>query len=319
MATVMDKIRILGTQSKYDICASTSCSGNPSSLKTKNKNPNWLGSTIASGVCHSYTPDGRCVSLFKVLYTNQCIYNCKYCYTQVCKEKAYFTPQEYANVFMKLYMQNICEGVFLTSAVCGDADRTTRDMLDAVHLLRDQYKFRGYIHFKCLPGVSYSLLKEASMLTDRISINIEAPTKEYLSDIASQKDFNNDIITRQRWLKEIRLRHNLEIGKEVQDYQEDNRSNGCGCSGISYSSEPMRVGKNEWVDENNQIRRSSGYLKKNWDGMLVMNSGQTTQFILGAAGESDFDVLKRFTSSLFLSVQSNRRYSFRTSYSNTFR
>ena len=296
MATVMDKIRILGEESKYDICASTSCSGNPASLKTKNSTPDWLGSTVASGVCHSYTPDGRCVSLFKVLFTNKCIFNCKYCFTQVCKEKASFTPQEYANTFMKLYVQNICEGVFLTSAVCGDADTTTQEMLNAVHLLRDKYHFHGYIHFKCLPGVSYSLLKEAVAITDRISINVEAPTKEYLGEIACQKNYDTDILTRQRWLKEIRTHHNWEIGKEVRDAQEDfqDSSGGCGCgNGYARSNRPMRVGKNEWMDEDQHVRRSTGYLKKNWDDALVMNSGQTTQFILGAAGESDFDVLKR--------------------------
>jgi predicted DNA-binding helix-hairpin-helix protein len=192
---------------------------------------------------------------------------------------------------MKLYMQNIAEGIFLTSAVCGDADSTTKDMLKAVHLLRDKYHFMGYIHFKCLPGTSYYLLKEAVQVADRISVNVEAPTKAHLSEIACQKNYDTDILLRQRWLKEIRFKRNLEIRKINQDFQADH-SEYAESQRDHYALKPSQK-KGEWIDENGEARLSTGYLKGNWDGAPSMNSGQTTQFIVGAARESDYDILKR--------------------------
>jgi len=105
----------------------------------------------------------------------------------VCKKRVSFTPEEYARTFMKLYSMNVLEGLFISSGICGDADETTKQMLETIKLLRFKYNFRGYIHFKGLPGTSYYLLKEAVQLADRISVNLEAPTKEILAEIAEQK------------------------------------------------------------------------------------------------------------------------------------
>ncbi|TFF97275.1 MAG: hypothetical protein EU540_09020, partial [Promethearchaeota archaeon] len=213
MPSTLEKIRILGRNSKYDICASTA-SGRTKKYPTLfGDSKNWIGATASAGICHSYTPDGRCMSLFKTLYTNKCIYNCSYCFSHNCKQKVSFTPEEYARTFMKLYSMNVVEGIFISSGVYGSADQTTEEMLEAVRLLRNKYHFQGYTHFKCLPGLSQHLLKEAIALSDRISVNTEASTKGYLSEIAEQKDFKNDIITRQRWLKQIRLKHNEEVLK----------------------------------------------------------------------------------------------------------
>jgi len=210
-------------QSKYDICASTASSRTDTHpiLKKNNTGQNWVGGAISCGICHSYTPDGRCVSLFKVLYTNRCIYNCKYCFTQSCKQKMSFTPQEYADTFMKLNTMNVTEGLFLSSAVCGNADETTKEMLETLRIIRFKYNFLGYVHFKILPGTSAGLIKEAMQLSDRLSVNLEAPTKEHLGDIAEQKDYDRDILTRQRWIKEIRNYQNREAEKAIEDYQAD--------------------------------------------------------------------------------------------------
>jgi len=188
---------------------------------------------------------------------------------------------------MKLYMQNIAEGIFLTSGVCGDADVTTQQMLQAVHLLREKYKFQGYIHFKCLPGTSYSLLKDAVTIADRISVNVEAPTKEILSDIAEQKNYDTDILTRQRWLKEIRLHHNHGVSKILAE-QGYELPEAC-----IPNKNPDSINSTEWIDEEGLTRRQNGYLRNNWDNAPIMNSGQTTQFIVGAGGESDYSILKR--------------------------
>ena len=213
MPSTLEKIRVLGENSKYDICASTASSRTEKYPSLFGDPKKTIGNTVSAGICHSYTPDGRCMSLFKTLYTNKCIYNCKYCFSHSCKHKMSFTPEEYARTFMKLYSMNVVEGVFISSAVCGSADQTTEEMLEAIRLLRFKYNFGGYVHFKCLPGVSQSLLRDAVSLSDRISINTEASTKEHLSEIAEQKDYYNDIITRQRWLKQIRIRHNEEALK----------------------------------------------------------------------------------------------------------
>ncbi len=274
MPSTLEKIRVLGDASKYDICASTASSRTDKYPKLFGDTKSWIGNTVNAGICHSYTPDGRCMSLFKTLYTNKCIYNCKYCFSHSCKRKMSFTPEEYARTFMKLYSMNVVEGVFISSAVCGSADQTTEEMLEVIRLLRFKYNFGGYVHFKCLPGVSQYLLKEAISLSDRISINTEASTKDFLSEIADQKDFNNDILTRQRWLKQIRIKHNDEALKELRDIEQDNK--------LRYQEKMIKD------------RREDGYKKFRWDGAPILNSGQTTQFVVGAAeNETDYDLLKR--------------------------
>ncbi|MFX0152822.1 MAG: helix-hairpin-helix domain-containing protein [Candidatus Hodarchaeota archaeon] len=274
MPSTLEKIRILGENSKYDICASTASSRSDKYPKLFGKSNNWIGATARGGICHSYTPDGRCMSLFKTLYTNKCIYNCSYCFSHSCKQKLSFTPEEYARTFMKLYSMNVVEGIFISSGVCGSADATTEEMLEAIRLLRFKYKFQGYVHFKCLPGVSHHLLKEAITLSDRISVNTEASTKEHLAEIAEQKDFKNDIIMRQRWLKQIRVRHNEETLKEMKDFKQDKQ--------LDFQEKMIKD------------RRDDGYKKFRWDGAPILNSGQTTQFVIGAAThETDLDLLNR--------------------------
>ncbi|MFX1259957.1 MAG: helix-hairpin-helix domain-containing protein, partial [Promethearchaeota archaeon] len=209
-------------------------------------------------------------------YTNKCIYSCKYCFSQSCKQRVSFTPEEYARTFIKLYSMNVVEGIFISSGVCGSADAATEEMLEAVRLLRFKYHFQGYVHFKCLPGVSRYLLKEAISLSDRISVNIEASTKEYLAEIADQKNFKNDIIMRQRWLKQIRIKHNEETLKIIKDLKKDDKH------------------QLEFQEKMILARRENGYKKFRWDGAPILNSGQTTQFVVGAAeDETDRDLLKR--------------------------
>ncbi|MFX0032953.1 MAG: helix-hairpin-helix domain-containing protein [Candidatus Hodarchaeota archaeon] len=274
MPSTLEKIRVLGENSKYDICASTASSRTKKYPKLFGDSKKWIGATANAGICHSYTPDGRCMSLFKTLYTNKCIYNCKYCFSHSCKQKMSFTPEEYARTFMKLYSMNVVEGVFISSAVCGSADETTEDMLEAIKLLRFKYKFQGYIHFKCLPGVSQYLLKEAISLADRISINSEASSKEHLTEIAEQKDFNNDILTRQKWIKQIRIKHNRDTLKVLKDLKEDFKLN--------------------FQEKMIETHRKDGYKSFRWDGAPILNSGQTTQFVVGAnENETDYDLLKR--------------------------
>ncbi|MBW3012151.1 helix-hairpin-helix domain-containing protein, partial [Candidatus Woesearchaeota archaeon] len=167
-------------------------------------------------ICHTFTQDGRCVSLFKTLLTNECKFDCKYCQNPCAKRKAMFEPDELARTFMSLYVRNYVEGLFLSSGIAKDPDFTTEQMIETVNLIRTKYKFHGYIHFKILPGTSYELIKQASEFADRMSINIEAPNKSRMSEISNVKDFKIDILRRQSWIKHIIKKSKVAAGQTTQ-------------------------------------------------------------------------------------------------------
>ncbi|MBN1924065.1 MAG: putative DNA modification/repair radical SAM protein [Nanoarchaeota archaeon] len=195
----LEKVKILGAASKYDICASSASPRNHSSER--------IGNPCGPGICKSFTPDGRCVTLFKVLYSNSCTHDCKYCMNnnKCSKKVAMFEPQELAQTFMKLYLQNYVEGLFLSSGIVKDSDYTMGLMLDAVRLLREKYLFNGYVHLKVLPGSSLEMVKQAAELSDRLSLNLEVPSKTRMSEISEIKDYKVDIIRRHNYIKRQRL------------------------------------------------------------------------------------------------------------------
>lgn len=203
------KIRILGEAGKWDTCASSA-----SPRKVSVNNNNRIGNTAISGICHSFTENGRCISLFKTLMTNSCIYDCKYCQnsTKCNNRKTMYEPQELAKVFMNLYTRNYVEGLFLSSGVLKNADFTTEKMLEAVRLIRNKYLFKGYIHLKILPGTSKELIKQATEIADRVSVNIEAPNTSRLSMLSDIKNYKTDILRRQAWIK----RTNTPAGQTTQ-------------------------------------------------------------------------------------------------------
>jgi len=184
-----EKIRVLGSAAKYDLCCSS---------YSKDK----------AGICHSFLPDGRCVTLFKTLMTNSCRNDCKYCVNRCnrAKTKVEFNAKEIADITLKLHKQNVIEGLFLSSGISGDEEKTMEDMINAVRVLRYEKKFKGYIHLKIIPGASKYLVNEACKIADRVSINVEACSSSYLNEIASQKDFKNDILKRMLWIKENKVR-----------------------------------------------------------------------------------------------------------------
>jgi putative DNA modification/repair radical SAM protein len=207
---ILEKIKILGESAKYDICAS---SASNRKIKSSTNNDS-IGNVASSGICHSFGQDGRCISLYKTLMSNECAYDCKYCTnSNKCKKKATsFTPSELAKVFMSLYVKNYVEGLFLSSGVIKNPDETTEKMIETINLIRNKYKFNGYIHFKIIPGTSYELIKQASEFSDRLSINLEVPTKSYMSEISTTKDYKIDILRRQAWIKKM----NLPSGQTTQ-------------------------------------------------------------------------------------------------------
>ncbi len=150
------------------------------------------------------TPKGKC-PLYKTLISNKCSYDCKYCSNSTVSKskKADFEPEELAKTFIHLQQKHQLQGLFLSSAVCKDPDKTTEKMLEAASLVRNKYNYQGYIHFKILPGVSFELVKQAAEFADRLSINIECPNKSRLTEISSNKEYKSDILRRQAWIKRL--------------------------------------------------------------------------------------------------------------------
>ena len=178
---IREKLQILADAAKYDV----SCSSSGSNRKNKDKG---LGNT-GSGICHSYTEDGRCVSLLKILFSNVCIFDCAYCVSRRSNDvkRAAFTVQEVVDLTMNFYRRNYIEGLFLSSGIFKSADYTMERMLQVVKKLRLEENFNGYIHLKTIPGASQEIITEAGLYVDRMSINLEMPTEAGLQKYAPEK------------------------------------------------------------------------------------------------------------------------------------
>nr|WP_068888860.1 putative DNA modification/repair radical SAM protein [Pedobacter panaciterrae] len=177
-----EKLNILADAAKYDV----SCSSSGGTRKNNNKG---LGNSHASGICHTYTEDGRCVSLLKILLTNHCIYDCAFCVSRKSNdiERAAFTVEEVVSLTINFYRRNFIEGLFLSSGIFKNADFTMERLLKVVKKLRLEERFHGYIHLKTIPGASEELIKEAGLYADRMSINLEMPTESGLKLLAPEK------------------------------------------------------------------------------------------------------------------------------------
>ena len=179
---LMDKLNILADAAKYDAACT-------SSGLSRSSRPGGLGSTIAAGCCHTFSADGRCVTLLKVLMTNYCVYDCQYCVNRRSHDtpRAAFTPRELCELTIGFYRRNYIEGLFLSSAVIRDPDYTTERMIETLSLLRRAYNFWGYIHAKAIPGADPLLTRQLGLLADRLSVNIELPSERSLSLLAPDK------------------------------------------------------------------------------------------------------------------------------------
>lgn len=182
---IKDKLRILADSAKYDVSCSSSGS--------KRKNENGIGNGHVAGICHSFAADGRCISLLKILMTNSCIYDCKYCANRSSNnvERAIFTPMEIAELTINFYRRNYIEGLFLSSGIIRSPDYTMQKLYETVELLRNKYRFFGYIHVKAIPGANQDLIKMVGKLADRMSINIELPSNDSLRLLAPNKEKDN--------------------------------------------------------------------------------------------------------------------------------
>ncbi len=199
-----EKLCLLGEGTRHDVCAST-------------YSPR---ETPLPGICHAFTQDGRCVSLFKTLYTNYCSHQCNYCTNATnCSQKAKtfsYTPEELASITLSLYRSNYIEGLFLSSGAGRNEDDIMEKMVETVRGLRQKHGFRGYIHLKVLPGASHGHIQEAMELADRVSINLEAPTASHMDEMCATKNYESDILQRQRYIRDLMNAVNLPAGQTTQ-------------------------------------------------------------------------------------------------------
>ena len=183
--TLQQKLAILADAAKYD--ASCASSGGQ---RRDSRDGKGLGSSGGSGICHAYAPDGRCISLLKILMTNFCIYDCAYCVNRVSSrvERARFSVEEVVRLTVEFYRRNYIEGLFLSSGIIRSPDHTMADMVRIARTLREQEGFRGYIHLKTIPDAAPELIDQAGRWADRLSINVELPTEAGLKRLAPEKD-----------------------------------------------------------------------------------------------------------------------------------
>ena len=233
---VKEKLEILADAAKYDV----SCSSSGGNRKNTNKG---LGDSSATGICHSYTEDGRCVSLLKILLTNFCIYDCAYCVTRKSNDiqRAAFTVDEVVDLTINFYRRNYIEGLFLSSGIFKNADYTMERLVRVAKKLRLEHNFNGYIHLKSIPGASDELMREAGLYADRLSMNLEIPTESGLKLLAPDKN-HQDMIKPMAFVK-----------NELIQYKEEKKK---------YRSTPK-----------------------------FAPAGQSTQVIVGATQENDFQII----------------------------
>ena len=246
---LMQKLGMLADAAKYDV-ACTSSGAKRSAVKGQ------LGNAGNAGCCHSFTPDGRCISLLKVLLTNECIYDCAYCVNRRSNEvsRASFTPRELADLTMEFYRRNYIEGLFLSSGVLRSPDYTTELMIESLSILREDYRFRGYIHAKAIPGSSAELIDRLGHLADRLSVNLELPSRQSLALLAPQKN-GSRILAPMRQIRD--------------SIAEDSETRGSVRRHTTYY--PTKA----------LARKASAFAP----------AGQSTQMIIGATPETDYQIL----------------------------
>ncbi len=287
---IQEKLHILADAAKYDVACTSS------GVKRKGQE-GMLGNAESCGICHSFASDGRCISLLKILMTNHCIYDCKYCVNRVSNDvpRATFTPEEICELTVEFYKRNYIEGLFLSSGVLKNPTYTMEKMCETLSLLRTKYAFNGYIHVKTIPGASDELLAAAGFLADRISVNLELPTAEGLKRLAPNKSFQTILKPMKRVSATI-AESRQAIGKS--GYMERSRGNAY-LPGSIFEKNRMRLAQQERYSQGNSslweyahstavpaIVSERGQIRE------FAPAGQSTQMIIGATDENDYTLLQ---------------------------
>lgn len=266
---IMEKLNILSDAAKYDAACTSS------GVDRKN-NGVGMGNTRACGICHSFSADGRCVSLLKILFTNECIFNCKYCVNRSSNDvvRATFTPEEVCTLTMEFYRRNYIEGLFLSSGIIGSPDNTMSLLLETVMLLRNKYHFGGYIHLKGIPGASYDLIEAAGWYADRMSINLELPTADGLKALAPHKSRKN-ILTPMR-----QIQNGINHLKSYYRIADSNLKTEGRLHPATTSTRDLST-----------FTQNSSLPAKVHNKKQFVPAGQSTQMIVGATRETDYHIV----------------------------
>ena len=257
------KLALLADAAKYDVACTSSGIDRDARMGA-------LGNATAAGICHSFSADGRCITLLKVLFTNVCVFDCAYCASRCSNDvpRASFRPRELADLTMEFYRRNYIEGLFLSSGVLKSPDYTTERIIECLRILREEYGFRGYIHAKAVPGTSFDLLAALGLLADRISVNMELPSSESLALLCPNKT-RDSIVAPMRQIREGIA--------EDRDTRALMRRDAC------------------YMAQRRPARKTRAFAP----------AGQSTQMIIGATPETDFQILN-LSSSLYKTMHMKR-------------
>ncbi|HML36465.1 MAG TPA: putative DNA modification/repair radical SAM protein [Bacillota bacterium] len=297
MDGTFEKLKILADGAKYDVSCSSSGVGRTNSGK--------LGNASCAGICHSWSADGRCISLLKILFTNNCVFDCEYCVNRRSADvpRASFEPEELARLTIEFYRRNYIEGLFLSSAVEVSPDHTAERIMNCLKLLREDHGFGGYIHAKIIPGVSPEIVHRIGLLADRLSINIELPTKESLSLLAPQKKPKNIFAPMKQITQTLTERRQLK-GPGTMFKNQDIYSAG-DLRYLEPEGENISAGDGSLVDLAGNPLAVRETRKKGKERFAP--AGQTTQMIIGATPESDRQIVKT-SESLYRTFKMKRVY-----------
>lgn len=272
-----EKLHILADAAKYDVA----CTSSGSSRKGKK---GFLGNAASCGICHSFASDGRCISLLKILLSNECIFDCKYCQNRSGNDlpRATFSPDEICRLVVEFYRRNYIEGLFLSSGIVKSPTYTMEQMYQAVYLLRTKYRFNGYIHVKAIPGASKDLIASMGYLADRMSVNLELPTTEGLKELAPHKKPEN-LVKPIRQIQDGIIGSRLAIGKDPRmERAIGNRH----LHHTIFNDNPYRR-----LESSVSAPASSFMAPASGKPASFVPAGQSTQMIVGATGENDLQLL----------------------------
>lgn len=307
--TMKDKLAILADAAKYDVACTSSGVSREGKKET-------IGNTVASGICHSFSADGRCISLLKILFTNECIFDCKYCINRRSNDvpRATFTPEEVCRLTVEFYRRNYIEGLFLSSGVLHSPNETMEQIIKTLVLLRETYQFHGYIHCKAIPGASEDLIETAGWYADRMSVNLELPTAEGLSVLAPHKN-RKTILNPMRQIQDgiLQSQHFLGMkggnqGAYWYTTQKQNKKKQINeTEFLEWTKKPkeecleepqnlfvFQEKKNENVLPDINASYSAlqqNYLRHSRFARGFVPAGQSSQIIIGATKESDYQIL----------------------------
>ncbi len=307
---IMEKLQILADSAKYDVACTSSGSNRKGAAGA-------IGNSVAPGICHTFSADGRCISLLKILYTNHCIFDCKYCINRSSNDvpRVSFTPEEVCKLTIEFYRRNYIEGLFLSSGINHTPNETMAEIVETLMLLREKYHFNGYIHCKAIPGANPDLVELAGWYADRMSVNLELPTTEGLRALAPHKNRKN-ILQPMRQIQ-AGIEENMqalgvndsrgrywytarELGRKEEtstlQLREQLRQKlilkGSDSEAISQNDVPAVLTEDSVATELPALhmKQEAKWANQSHTGRFVP-AGQSTQMIIGATNESDYQIL----------------------------